>query len=86
MLDGLITTAAMVFASYGTFLGVVYLASEGEWLERSIAVVYPVADVVTVAVVFAVLARRQDRLVGAAARWSPPVPCPSRSPTAPSPT
>ena len=67
VLDGLITTAAMVFASYGTFLGVVYLASEGEWLERSIAVVYPVADVVTVAVVFAVLARRQDR-------WSGPLP------------
>ena len=67
VLDGLITTAAMIFASYGTFLGVVYLASEGEWLERSIAVVYPVADVVTVAVVFAVLARRQDR-------WSGPLP------------
>ena len=67
VLDGLITTAAMVFASYGTFLGVVYTASEGELLERGIAVTYPVADVVTVAVVLAVLARRSRSPGGTAA-------------------
>jgi len=64
VLDGLILTGAMVFASYGTFLGVVYTASEGELLERIIGVTYPVADVVTVAVVLAVLARRSHRLAG----------------------
>jgi diguanylate cyclase (GGDEF)-like protein len=64
VLDGLITTSAMVFASYGTFLGVVYTTSSGEQLERAIAVTYPVADVVTVAVVLAVMARRSQRLSG----------------------
>jgi diguanylate cyclase (GGDEF)-like protein len=64
VLDGLIITAAMVFASYGTFLGVVYNTSGGELLERTIAVTYPVADVVTVAVVVAVLVRRSQRLSG----------------------
>ncbi len=64
VLDGLITTGALVFASYGTFLGVVYTSSAGRPLERIIAVTYPVADVVTVAVAVAVLARRSHRLVG----------------------
>ena len=44
------------------------MTSEGDTFERAIAVIYPVADVVTVAVVLAVLARRVDRLGGAAAR------------------
>jgi diguanylate cyclase (GGDEF)-like protein len=64
VIDGLITTSSMVFASYGTFLGVIYVASEGEWLERTLAVTYPAADIVTVAVVLAVLARRSHRLAG----------------------
>jgi len=65
VLDGLIITSAMVFASYGTFLGVVYKTSGGEQLlERTIAVTYPVADVVTVAVVVAVLVRRSQRVSG----------------------
>jgi diguanylate cyclase (GGDEF)-like protein len=65
VLDGLIITAAMVFASYGTFLGVVYKTSGGEQLlERTIAVTYPVADVVIVAVVVAVLVRRSQRVSG----------------------
>ena len=67
VLDGLITTSAMVFASYGTFLGVVYTASEGRLLERVLAVTYPAADLVTVAVVLAVLARREPAPVRAAA-------------------
>ena len=50
--------------SYGTFLGVVYMTSEGDVFERVLAVIYPAADVVTVAVVLAVLARRVDRLGG----------------------
>ena len=64
VVDGLITMSALLFASYGTFLGVVYTTSEGGFLERAIAVTYPVADVVTVSVVLAVLARRADRLAG----------------------
>ncbi len=64
VLDGLITTSAMVFVSYSTFLGVVYTASEGRLLERVLAVTYPAADLVTVAVVLAVLARRSQRLSG----------------------
>ncbi|MEQ1788618.1 MAG: hypothetical protein ABL966_16315, partial [Acidimicrobiales bacterium] len=64
VLDGLITTGALIFASYGSFLGVVYTASEGRLLERVIAVTYPVADLVTVAVVLAVIARRSQRLAG----------------------
>jgi hypothetical protein len=62
--DGLMTLCLVAFASYGTFLGVVYRASEGEWLERVIAVTYPAADLLTVAVVLAVLARRVDRFGG----------------------
>jgi diguanylate cyclase (GGDEF)-like protein len=61
LLDGLITTSTLLFASYGSFLGVVYMASEGRLLERVLAVTYPAADLVTVAVVLAVLARRTQR-------------------------
>jgi hypothetical protein len=64
VVDGLITVSAILFASYGTFLGVVYTASEGRLLERVLAVTYPVADIVIVAVVLAVLARRTHRLAG----------------------
>ncbi len=64
VLDGLITTSALLFTSYSTFLGVVYEASEGRLLERVLAVTYPAADLVTVAVVLAVLARRNQRLSG----------------------
>ena len=64
VLDGLITTTAMVFVSYSTFLGVIYEASEGRLLERVLAVTYPAADLVTVAIVLAVLARRSSRLSG----------------------
>ena len=63
-LDGLIATAAALFASYGTFLGVVYAESEGTFAERAIAMTYPAADVVTVSIVLAVLARRSRRLDG----------------------
>ena len=59
------------------------MTSEGERLERVLAVVYPAADVVTVAVVLAVLARRAvDRLVGAAAARGGRCGVASRSPTA----
>jgi len=64
VLDGLITTSTLLFASYGSFLGVVYMASEGRLLERVLAVTYPAADLVTVAVVLAVLARRTQRVSG----------------------
>jgi diguanylate cyclase (GGDEF)-like protein len=64
VLDGLITTGSVLFASYGTFLGVVYVASEGGFAERAIAVTYPAGDVVIVSVVLAVLARRNQRLAG----------------------
>jgi diguanylate cyclase (GGDEF)-like protein len=64
VLDGLMTVFMVAFASYGTFLGVVYTSSEGRWLERAIAVTYPAADLLTVAVVLAVLARRVDRFGG----------------------
>ena len=64
VIDGLITTSAMLFASYGTFLGVIYAAGEGRLVERILAVTYPAADIVTVSVVLAVLARRSQRWVG----------------------
>ena len=64
VIDGLMTLFTVAFVSYGTFLGVVYMTSEGELFERVLAVIYPAADVVTVAVVLAVLARRVDRLGG----------------------
>ena len=64
VIDGLMIVCTVAFASYGTFLGVVYMASEGEWLERALAVTYPAADLLTVAVVLAVLARRVDRFGG----------------------
>jgi diguanylate cyclase len=64
VLDGLITATALLFASYGTFLGTIYMAGEDRLLERVLAVTYPVADLVTVAVVVAVLARRSSRLSG----------------------
>jgi diguanylate cyclase (GGDEF)-like protein len=64
VVDGLITASAILFASYGTFLGEVYAAREGHLFERVLAVTYPVADVVIVAVVLAVLARRSQRLAG----------------------
>ena len=64
VVDGLITTSALLFASYGTFLETVYSTSEGRFIERTIAVTYPVADIVTVSVVLAVLARRSHRLDG----------------------
>jgi diguanylate cyclase len=65
VLDGFLTLFTVAFVSYGTFLGVVYMSSEGDTFERVLAVMYPAADVVTVAVVLAVLARRVDRLGGA---------------------
>ena len=64
MIDGLMTVATVAFVSYGTFLGVIYATSEGDVFERVLAVIYPAADVLTVAVVLAVLARRVDRLGG----------------------
>ncbi|MEO6318918.1 MAG: EAL domain-containing protein [Acidimicrobiales bacterium] len=67
VVDGLITTSALLFASYGTFLGVVYAAGEGRLVERVLAVVYPAADLVIVSVVLAVIARRSHR-------WSGPLP------------
>ena len=66
VLDGFTTLFTVAFVSYGTFLGVIYMTSEGtDAFERVVAVIYPAADVVTVAVVLAVLARRVDRLGGA---------------------
>ena len=56
VIDGLMTLFTVAFVSYGTFLGVVYTTSEGDVFERVLAVVYPAADVLTVAVVLAVLA------------------------------
>jgi diguanylate cyclase (GGDEF)-like protein len=58
------TLCLVAFVSYGTFLGVIYTASEGELLERVLGLTYPAADVVTIAVVLAVLARRVDRVGG----------------------
>ena len=62
VIDGLMTLFTIAFVSYGTFLGVIYMTSEGDAFDRVLAVIYPAADVVTVAVVLAVLARRVDRL------------------------
>ena len=64
VIDGLMTLFTIAFVSYGTFLGVVYMTSEGDAFDRVLAVIYPAADVLTVAVVLAVLARRVDRLSG----------------------
>ncbi|MFL6207214.1 MAG: putative bifunctional diguanylate cyclase/phosphodiesterase [Acidimicrobiales bacterium] len=64
VIDGLMTLFTIAFVSYGTFLGVVYMTSEGDALDRVLAVIYPASDVVVVAVVLAVLARRVDRLGG----------------------
>ena len=41
VIDGLMTIFTVAFASYGTFLGVIYMASEGECFERVLAVTYP---------------------------------------------
>ena len=62
--DGLMTLFTVAFVGYATFLGVIYTTSEGDAFERALAVVYPAADVLTVAIVLAVLARRVDRLGG----------------------
>jgi diguanylate cyclase (GGDEF)-like protein len=64
VVDGLMIVCTVAFASYGSFIGVIYKASEGELLERVLAITYPAADVVTVAVVLAVLSRRSDRAAG----------------------
>ena len=64
VMDGIMTVVTVAFVSYGTFLGVIYSTSEGDVFERVLAVTYPAADVLTVAVVLAVLARRVDRLGG----------------------
>jgi diguanylate cyclase (GGDEF)-like protein len=64
VIDALMILFTAAFASYGTFLGVVYRTSEGGVFERALAVTYPAADVVVVTVVLAVLARRADRLGG----------------------
>ena len=64
VIDGSLTVTATLFASYGTFLGVVYRASEGGFLARVLAVVYPSADLLVLAVVLAVVARRARRLEG----------------------
>ena len=64
VIDGLMTLFTIAFVSYGTFLGVVYMTSEGDAFDRVLAVIYPASDVVVVAIVLAVLARRVDRLAG----------------------
>ena len=64
VIDALMILFTVAFASYGTFLGVVYTTSEGEVFERVLAVTYPASDVVVVAVVLAVLGRRVDRFGG----------------------
>jgi diguanylate cyclase (GGDEF)-like protein len=66
VIDGAITVTATLFASYGTFLGVVYRASDdgGGGLARVLAVTYPSADLLVLAVVLAVVARRSNRLAG----------------------
>jgi len=64
VLDGLLISAALLFASYGSFLGTIYASSEGRLFDRVLALIYPAADLVTVAVVLAVLVRRGNRLSG----------------------
>ena len=66
LVDGGITLTATLFASYGTFLGVVYRSGAGEdaGLARVLAVLYPSADLLILAVVLAVVARRANRLEG----------------------
>ncbi|MGH9274725.1 MAG: diguanylate cyclase domain-containing protein [Acidimicrobiales bacterium] len=66
VIDGGITLTATLFASYGTFLGVIYRSGAGEdaGLARVLGVVYPSADLLILAVVLAVVARRANRLEG----------------------
>lgn len=64
VIDGCITVTATLFASYGTFLGVVYRSSKGGFLARVLAITYPGADLLILAVVLAVVARRARRLEG----------------------
>jgi diguanylate cyclase (GGDEF)-like protein len=64
VIDGCITVTATLFASYGTFLAVVYRASEGGFLARVLAVTYPSADLLVLAVILAVVARKARRLQG----------------------
>jgi diguanylate cyclase (GGDEF)-like protein len=66
VIDGSITLTATLFASYGTFLGVIYRSGEdgGISLPRVLAVIYPSADLLVLAVVLAVAARRSNRLEG----------------------
>ena len=64
VIDGMLIASALLFASYGSFLGVVYTSSVGGLLDRVLAIAYPAADLITVAVVLAVLAKRSNRLGG----------------------
>ncbi len=64
VVDGCITLTALLFAGYGTFLGVIYREREGGVLAQVLAVTYPSADIVILAVVLAVVVRRTRRLAG----------------------
>ena len=70
VVDGLITTAPCSSSATARSWGRLH-DERGQLIERAIAVTYPVADVVTVSVVIAVLARRSVRLAARSRSWPP---------------
>ena len=61
LLDGCIIATTVLFASWATVLGPLYRSHQGSALKQSIALAYPVSDVVLVSVVVILIARSGRR-------------------------
>ncbi len=65
VIDASLIASAALFSAYGTFLADVYEQGDGSGLEQTIALAYPVGDLVIVSAAIALLARRIDGWRGA---------------------
>jgi PAS domain S-box-containing protein len=61
VLDGLLISLSLLYVSWALLLGPVYAASEGSVLAKTLALVYPVGDLILVSIVVFVLSRARDR-------------------------
>jgi diguanylate cyclase (GGDEF)-like protein len=65
VVDATLIAAAALAAAYGTFLSEIYENTDGDILGRSIALAYPIGDLVIVSTAIALLARRVEGWRGA---------------------
>jgi signal transduction histidine kinase len=61
LLDGLLIAASLLFVSWATVLGNAYRAAGSTWLEKAVALAYPIGDIVAATIALIVLTRSKGR-------------------------